>query len=580
MLYNHLRKGAITGLALGFVIGGSAMAQTSGVAPYQDGQTLFDYAPWYGSLGLSAVQFEGDEEVEDSFGIDGRVGYNLNSRIVFEGLLQIMPDLEGRSGLNPERVRLGGNTGTDPAVESTWAVRLALDTFYHFRSIENLRWDPYAGIGLGFIHFDESVDSGDTEFMLTGGGGMYYHLNDTWALRGDVLTTLVGPDTEANLIAGVGVNYRPGAPQVDRIIAVSGRGNIPNDSDGDGLTDEQERALGTDPHNRDTDGDGLSDGDEVNRYGTDPLKADTDGDGISDGDEIKHGLDPLDPSDAMGDLDGDGLTNIEEINTYGTDPRNPDTDGDGLKDGDEVKVHGTDPLDPDTDGDGLTDGQEVNGFMFDGELVKTDPLDPDTDGDGLKDGEEVKGSPVNGKTYRSHPLKVDSDHDLLTDFEEVREHRTNPMDPDTDDGGVWDGHEVIEDNTDPLNPADDLVLFELNLEFDTDKAVIRDIDFDELDKVARVLNQFPESTAQIEGHADKRPTSKRQYNINLSQRRAAAVKKYFEGKGVDGGRLTTKGFGFDRPKAPNDVEPNRQKNRRVEVYIRGVPERHRPRPQP
>ncbi len=54
------------------------------------------------------------------------------------------------------------------------------------------------------------------------------------------------------------------------------------DADIDGLLDEQEAVLGTDPNNNDTDGDGLNDRLEVEVKGTDPLNADTDGDGISD----------------------------------------------------------------------------------------------------------------------------------------------------------------------------------------------------------------------------------------------------------------------------------------------------------
>lgn len=71
----------------------------------------------------------------------------------------------------------------------------------------------------------------------------------------------------------------------------------PIDSDGDGLSDEEEATLGTDPLNADTDGDGLSDGAEVNIHGTDPLLRDTDGDLASDGVEIAKGSDPLDPAD-------------------------------------------------------------------------------------------------------------------------------------------------------------------------------------------------------------------------------------------------------------------------------------------
>ena len=64
------------------------------------------------------------------------------------------------------------------------------------------------------------------------------------------------------------------------------------DSDGDGLTDAEEQAWGTDPFNPDTDGDGLSDGKEALFYHTDPLNPDTDGDGYSDYEEIVSGNDP------------------------------------------------------------------------------------------------------------------------------------------------------------------------------------------------------------------------------------------------------------------------------------------------
>lgn len=64
------------------------------------------------------------------------------------------------------------------------------------------------------------------------------------------------------------------------------------DSDGDGLTDEEEMVLGTAINNTDTDGDGLFDKQEVVTYGTDPLNEDTDGDGFSDGSEVQNGYNP------------------------------------------------------------------------------------------------------------------------------------------------------------------------------------------------------------------------------------------------------------------------------------------------
>lgn len=67
----------------------------------------------------------------------------------------------------------------------------------------------------------------------------------------------------------------------------------PIDTDGDGLTDDEEKTLSTDPAKIDTDVDGLTDREEVKVFGTDPLKADTDGDGYADGAEVKNGYNPM-----------------------------------------------------------------------------------------------------------------------------------------------------------------------------------------------------------------------------------------------------------------------------------------------
>lgn len=73
------------------------------------------------------------------------------------------------------------------------------------------------------------------------------------------------------------------------------------DTDGDGLTDTQEGALGTNPNKVDTDEDGLNDREEVQVYLTDPLNPDTDGDSYSDGDEVKNLYNPKGPG-RLGDI--------------------------------------------------------------------------------------------------------------------------------------------------------------------------------------------------------------------------------------------------------------------------------------
>ncbi len=155
-----------------------------------------------------------------------------------------------------------------------------------------------------------------------------------------------------------------------------------NDTDGDGLTDETEARMCTDPNNPDTDADGLPDGiEDENKNGrvdrdingafleTDPCVKDTDGDGIIDG---------VEDSDHDGKVLKDGAAFLE------TDPRIVDTDGDGLADGiEDANKNGvydkpaeTDPRVVDTDGDGISDGIEDvnrNGVIDAGE---TDPRVP------------------------------------------------------------------------------------------------------------------------------------------------------------------------------------------------------------
>ncbi len=94
------------------------------------------------------------------------------------------------------------------------------------------------------------------------------------------------------------------------------------DSDNDGLSDDQEKALGTDPFKPDTDGDGLADGDEVNVFLTDPLKIDTDGDGFPDGEELRDGYNPL----GLGRLSEEQLAaNAERESRFGLHAPTPTT---------------------------------------------------------------------------------------------------------------------------------------------------------------------------------------------------------------------------------------------------------------
>ena len=401
----------------------SAPVSLENAQPIEDApRDIFKEAPWTFSFGVGWLNLEGDEPVKDGPCLSLKSGYDFSPHWAFEADFALFPNLEHNT-FEDDRFHID---------DDIWAVHLGLDMLFHFRSTKDLHFDPYLAGGAGFNYYEEDLGDGNFEPAIIAGGGMFYHFDDEWAIRGDYRQTVAGSETEFNGLFTVGAVYRIGA-------------RVP----------------------------------------------------------------------------------VE----YGVTGGEIDSDGDGLIDSLEVQI-GTDPYDPDTDKDGLSDGEEVN-------TQKTDPLNPDTDWDGLKDGAEV-----------------------LT-------YKTSPLDRDTDKGGVADGHEVIEDNTDPLNPKDDLQLFTLNIEFDYDKANLRSQYYDELDVIVKVLHRDPGATARVEGHADKRKTSKADYNQKLSERRAKAVVDYLvDVGGIARTRLTYKGYGFDRPVAPNDTEENMQKNRRTEIYIR------------
>jgi hypothetical protein len=165
------------------------------------------------------------------------------------------------------------------------------------------------------------------------------------------------------------------------------------------------------------------------------LGGDSDGDGIADDVEVALGMDPDNPADALEDFDLDGLTNGAEA-AIGTDIDNDDTDFDGLRDGDEINT-GTDPLDADSDNDGLLDGLETNPTDDDDDDGLINALDPDRDNDGLPDGveDDLVGNPTGAGPNN------DNDSDGLTNIDEI-DHGTDPANRDTDADGLWDGSEV------------------------------------------------------------------------------------------------------------------------------------------
>lgn len=99
--------------------------------------------------------------------------------------------------------------------------------------------------------------------------------------------------------------------------------------------------------------------------------------------------------------------------------------------------------------------------------------------------------------------------------------------------------------------------------FDFDKATLRQEDIAIIDRDVTSLDSWGNANIEVAGHTDSRGSDA--YNMKLSQQRAEAVRTYLVGKGIAADRLSAKGYGESQPVADNATDEGRFKNRRVEL---------------
>jgi OmpA-OmpF porin, OOP family len=115
-----------------------------------------------------------------------------------------------------------------------------------------------------------------------------------------------------------------------------------------------------------------------------------------------------------------------------------------------------------------------------------------------------------------------------------------------------------------LTPRGQTIRLE-HLLFEQKKSEIDPQSFEELDEIVAMLEENPKMVIQLEGHTDSNGNAKA--NMDLSQERVDAVKKYLSGKGIEKSRVKTKAFGGTKPVTKQKTAEARNLNRRVEMRV-------------
>lgn len=110
-----------------------------------------------------------------------------------------------------------------------------------------------------------------------------------------------------------------------------------------------------------------------------------------------------------------------------------------------------------------------------------------------------------------------------------------------------------------------IVEFSSAVLFGFDRSDLSNEATENLDKLVKVLNTYPDTNIEVQGHTDSKGTEA--YNLSLSEKRATTVTDYLASKGIDKSRMTIKGFGETAPKYDNETEEGMAQNRRVEFLI-------------
>lgn len=222
----------------------------------------------------------------------------------------------------------------------------------------------------------------------------------------------------------------------------------------------------------------------------------------------------------------------------------------------------------DSDGDGVSDQQDQC------PTVAGDPSlqgCPDKDRDGIRDAQDKCPDVAGTKALDGCP---DRDNDGITDAEDkcpgtagLARYQGCPV-PDTDGDGVNDEADKCPSvaGLAELNGCPKIKFNPDRVSFDKGSVQLSKKAKSELDLlVGALINDHPQIKVTLEGHTDD--TGSDDFNQQLSEKRANAVKNYLVAKHVDASRIMVTGFGKSRPVGDNATSQGKKLNRRVEFTV-------------
>ncbi len=234
---------------------------------------------------------------------------------------------------------------------------------------------------------------------------------------------------------------------------------------------------------------------------------------------------------------------------------------------------------PDSDGDGVLD--KADKCPKEAGTVEGCP-DKDSDGDTVMDSKDACPTEA-GPVATCGCVPKDGDQDgVPDDFDKCPTEAgtiNGCPDPDPDRDGINAPNDKCPDKAETKNGFEDddgcpdevpekIKKFTgviKGIEFDLGKDTIRRVSVPVLENALLVLNEYPKTRIEISGHSDT--TGARDFNVELSKKRADSVKAWFVSKGIDEKRIETRGAGPDEPIADNKTNAGRQQNRRIEFKL-------------